>query len=812
MKAIRILKIGVLFLVALQLGAMINPSDKLTEKIKANLRNYQVYYSPEKVYLHHDKPYYLAGDTFWFKAYVVDAAKLEASTKSGVLYVDLISEDQQLVDRLTLPISDGESFGDFYLADDLQEGKYTLVGYTNWMRNFGEEIFFQKDFYVLGKQYKKRVSATASDQRPVDLQFFPEGGDMVAGIPNEIAFKALNANGLGESIEGEVYDEQGMMVVAFNDHFAGMGSFVFTPKAGTQYVAKLKKGNGETYDYPLPEIKEKGWMLHIDEVNDPDNILVTVRSNTQESKTAMLFGIARENLIHAEKIELDASGTKTLSTSKKNFPNGVTRFTLSDQDGQALAERLVFVNHPNVFQVSLETDQEEYQPREEVNLSIGYKGEVELSHLSVSVTTDQLAHTPEYQENIRTYLLLSADIKGHIEFPEYYFESDGSERMAALRHLMMTQGWRRFGWDGLLAGNFPLMRFPNELDLNIRGRLVRANGSPVEKGEAMLFLKDKYTTFMLTETINEGDFSFRGFYFKGNIPVVIQGADSRGRRDNVEVKILENDYIPKIAENRILFNGKTWENLPDGFSPNIQQAVERIETEIWGLELGEVLLQEVVVEGRADVFEPFKLHTRADAVIFRDQLPVAPSGNVLEVLQGRVAGLQVTQTGMGEFTAVIRGMGTPLYLLDGIPISESSLMSINQFDINRIEILRGPGTTGIYGGRGSGGVIAFFSEMGAMDEEVDPEGGKHIIVHQAPGFNRTRQFYSPKYETAEYYDLPDLRSTVYWNPTVLIGPNSKREISFHTGDVTGRHRVQVEGMTKDGQPISEIFYFEVKGD
>jgi hypothetical protein len=806
MKVIKLLKIGLLFLAALQLGAMISPSDDLTEKIKANLRSHQMYYSPEKVYLHHDKPYYLAGDTFWFKAYVLDAAKLDASSKSGVLYVDLISEDQQLVDRLTLPISDGEAFGDFYLPEDLQEGKYTLVGYTNWMKNFGEEIFFQKDFYMLGKEFKKPVTATEPVQSPIDLQFFPEGGDLVSGIPNEVAFKALNSDGFGASVEGAIYDEQGEMVVAFKDHFAGMGAFVFTPKAATKYVAKLKKKNGETEEYPLPEIKDQGWALHIDEVNDPENILVTVRSTIPESKSAMLFGIAREKLIHAEKI--DASGTNTISIPKKNFPIGVARFTLADLEGQALAERLIFINHSYPNQLNIETDQQEYQPREEVNLSIGYQGEVELSHLSVSVTADQLAYTPEYQENISTYLLLSSDIKGHIESPEYYFESDDKPRQEALRHLMMTQGWRRFGWDGLLSGNFPLIRFPNELDLNIRGKLERANGSPVEQGEATLFLKDKYTTFMLTETNDQGEFSFQGFYFKGNIPVVIQGVDSRGRRDNVEVKMLENDYIPKIAENRILFNGKTWADLPMDFSPNPKQATEGIETGIWGLELEEVLLQEVVVEGRADVYEPFRLHTRADAVIYRDQLPVSTSGNVLEILQGRVAGLQITQTGMNEFRAVIRGMGTPLYLLDGVPISENSISMINQFDINRIEILKGPGTTGIYGGRGSGGVIAFFSEMGSM-EEIDPEGGKHIIVHQAAGFDRIRQFYSPKYETTEYYELPDMRSTVYWNPIVLLSPNSKREISFFTGDVTGRHRVQVEGITKDGQPISEVYYFEV---
>jgi hypothetical protein len=341
----------------------------------------------------------------------------------------------------------------------------------------------------------------------------------------------------------------------------------------------------------------------------------------------MLFGIAREKLIHSHK-KLIHQGTNSILIPKDNFPIGVARFTLTDLEGETLAERLVFVNHSNPNQVTIETDQQVYQPREEVNLSIGYQGEVELSHLSVSVTADQLAFTPDHQENIRTYLLLSADIQGHIESPGYYFVSDDQPSQEALRHLMMTQGWRRFGWDNLLSGDFPLMRFPNELDLNIRGKLERANGSPVEQGEATLFLKDKYTTFMLTETNDEGEFSFRGFYFKGNIPVVIQGVDSRGRRANVEVKMLENDYIPKIAQNRILFKGKTWEYLSKDFLPNSKQSEEGIETTIWGLELGEVLLQEVVVEGRADVYEPFRLHTRADAVIFRDQLPIAPSGNV----------------------------------------------------------------------------------------------------------------------------------------------------------------------------------------
>jgi hypothetical protein len=92
---------------------------------------------------------------------------------------------------------------------------------------------------------------------------------------------------------------------------------------------------------------------------------------------------------------------------------------------------------------------------------------------------------------------------------------------------------------------------------------------------------------------------------------------------------------------------------------------------------------------------------------------------------------------------------------------------------------------------------------------VDPEAGKHIIIHQALGYNGTRQFYSPSFDVSAYYDLPDLRSTVYWNPTVMVKPNSKTELSFYTGDIPGLYRVIVEGITKDGQPISEVHLFEV---
>ncbi|WP_194777547.1 Plug domain-containing protein [Pararhodonellum marinum] len=804
-------------LASLILSAWILAPDPLTEKVETYLKTYRANYATEKVYIHHDKPYYMAGEILWLKAYVVNAASNKSTEKSGVLYVDLMDEEEALVYSLTLPISDGGAFGDILLPENLPEGVYRLSAFTQWMRNFGESGFFQKEIYVFNGTEGQVTSTQKLEERApsVDLQFFPEGGDLVAGLSNTVAFKALASNGFGLPVSGALFDEAGKKLLEFEDHHDGMGAFSFTPDSGKRYFAKLNFSDGRTVDYALPEVLSEGFVMQLDEVSDPEAVKVSIASNREIPGQLMLMGIAKDSLAYKEPVAFANGQSAEFEIPKDRFPTGIVRFTLTDTQGEPYAERLVFVRHPQKTKVNIKTDKSSYSPREQVDLEISMEEGgfgPELSQFSLSVTTDKWVKPSQSQENIATYLLLSADLKGHIATPGYYFEKDDAERQLALKHLMLTQGWRRFGWEPIVAQEFPKIQYGNEMDLHLKGRLVNSKGEGINKGEALLYLKDRYQTFITTPTNKEGYFGFTGFYFKDTIQVMIQGTDSRGRRDDVEVQMLERTFKPLFLASWIRLPEAYVSQMPDGYVLSTQQQLSAVEKEVGAMDLGELLLQEVVIEGRAEIYEPFTLHTKADVVLHRNQLPIAPSGNILESLQGRVAGLQVTKTGMNEFRSVIRGQGTPLYLLDGMPISESTMQSLNQFDIGRIEILKSPGATGIYGGRGGGGVIAFFTDMGYEELEEAEEDAKYIITHQAAGFNKTRTFYSPVYQETDYYDLPDLRSTVYWNPMVFLSPNSKREMSFYTGDVTGRHRVQVEGITKDGHPISEAIYFEVEGD
>lgn len=618
------------------------------------------------------------------------------------------------------------------------------------------------------------------------------------GISVGVAFKATDFDGKGIKIKGSIYDDTGVKLTDIASTHAGMGHFTLVPDSSSSYLAKVTFENGFTEEYPLPEVSKWGYGMNFE--NSGELIKITTVTNQPEGENLLITGIARDQLLYTQEFRLNQYEKKQLEIPKSVFPTGIVRFTLATSTGEPLSERLVFVNHRDQLNLTITANQQQFLSREKVELEIEARdqaGNPVSTNFSLAVTDDQLASRKKGSMQIQSYLLLTSDLKGFIESPEYYFDPENQNREDALDLLMMTQGWRKFTWNEILRDRFPTINHSPEPDISIRGSLLKDNGDPVQNGEVILFLKDKYQTFIATETNDKGDFVFEGFHFRDSIDVLIQGTDARGKTGNVNVEINDAPYVPQVPENGI-FNGEPLASFinRDYFSPSLP-LFQGIETGISDLELGEVLLEEVIVEGRAEVSRPFSLHRNADMVIEANQLPPAPSGNILEVLQGRVAGLQVYRSGPNQFSAVIRGQGTPLYLLDGIPVDESMLQSINQYDLNRIEILKSPGNVGIYGGRGSGGVIALFTKRGPT-ETGDLETGDHIIVQRVGGFSKTRQFYSPKYGTNSGPETPDFRSTIYWNPNVITNEDGVARVSFFTADRSTLYRVIAEGVSEKG--------------
>ncbi|HTI58188.1 MAG TPA: hypothetical protein VL525_04175, partial [Mucilaginibacter sp.] len=187
----------------------------------------------EKVYLHLDKPNYTFGDTIWYKAYTVIGQKHQLSALSGVLYVELISPKDSLVTRQALPLASGVSWSEIPLDHALKQGTYRLRAYTRWMQNKPEYIDEQR-IRIGGIAPQTTNKATTE---PPDIQFFPEGGELVNGVRSRVAVKCTGTNGLGENIKGTVQDNTGNVVADFTTQHLGMGTFALIPEAGKTYKA-----------------------------------------------------------------------------------------------------------------------------------------------------------------------------------------------------------------------------------------------------------------------------------------------------------------------------------------------------------------------------------------------------------------------------------------------------------------------------------------------------------------------------------------------------------------------------------------------
>jgi len=337
----------------------------------------------------------------------------------------------------------------------------------------------------------------------IDLSFFPEGGDLVNGINSRVAFKTLNEFGKPADIEGSIVDSKGNHKSNFKSFHNGMGTFSLTPEEDVLYYAIITKPSGINEKYPLPESFKKGYTLRLEQSNRSE-LLITISSTENEKLT--LIGAIRDKIIYSEEVSPLLGNTK-LKISTENLPIGVARFTLFDSRGIERAERLAFVNKDKKLKVKLETDKENYLPREKVKLTLKVTDDKDIpmpGNFSLSVADDKLlSFADDKTGNILSKLLLEDELKEKIEEPSFYFNSSDPESSEALDYLLLTSGWRRFIWKKMMdVEGLPKLYTPEK---NIIEGIVKDQytGLVISKAKVEIVGKNNYVI-----TDPSGRFSF----------------------------------------------------------------------------------------------------------------------------------------------------------------------------------------------------------------------------------------------------------------------------------------------------------------
>ena len=788
----------------------IGADTKLTNAVDLaeKLNNYSEQFPTEKVFLHHDRDYYGPGETIWLKSYLVAGSFHQPSPISNNVHVELISPEKELIQHILLYSEEGFSAGNIQLPVEMKSGTYLLRGYTNWMKNFDESYFYEKEVEIIAGLIDEKGEIMPQ----TNVQFFPEGGELVADVPSRIAFKV----DFSEENQFDLIDENGQILAEARVEHNGMGIFALTPKSGTDYF--LKTSGGQRFS--LPKVQKQGFSIAVNP-NLPELVKITLRSNENTNRKDALKAIVHSRGLVSFAVDIDLSkNVAFLNLPKTRMPEGISHITLFDQKDRPLIERLVFVKK-DLLIAEVTSDKAGYGTRSEVKTKIkvtNKAGEPVQGNFSLAALDINLVPTALPSKTITSELLLTSDLKGKIEDPTYYF-SDAPQAKQHLDLLMMTKGWKRFLWDDILNEDFPEIEYLIEKGVNVEGKIVdKFNGKPIENGQITYF-DNSLNPPLIDEVVadEDGNFTINNIVLFNNRPVTFQGANKKGKGQAIvgfEIMDSVKYTAPEQWSTPITYEEENEDLITFADKSKERQLIDNA----FDFDTTATRLDDVVVIGeRAQISQEESAYGAGDVTFTYDQVNVATKAGrgPLDVLQGRISGVQISGMGIGQ-SVVIRGGvsgmsagASPAFYLNDVPTDLQTILYIPATDIERVEVFKGP-SAAIFGANGATGVMAFYTYKGGGSTRPTEGMFTKVIANAYQG---PIEFYAPSYEEQlPEHVKPDRRVLVHWEPMIETDENGEAQVSFWTTDNETTIQLDLQGISKTGNVIAQLKTIEVSKD
>ncbi|HTH82850.1 MAG TPA: hypothetical protein VL490_07930 [Mucilaginibacter sp.] len=764
--------------------------------LKNGLEQYRQNSLHEKLYVHTDKNFYLTGEILWFKIYDVNGGNNQPLNFSKVAYVEVLNGTNTAVMQAKIELKNTTGNGSIYIPVSLNNGNYKFRVYTNWMKNFSPDSYFEKTLTIINSL--KSPVAAVDTPPPYNVQFFPEGGNLVKNIAGKVAFKVTGRDGKGTNFKGAILNQRNDTVARFSPLKFGMGTFMFTPMANNTYRAVIKLGADKPVTQNLPDVKDEGYVMQVDANNGSYN--VTVKGSLANQSAQIFFLVHARQITKMAEAKTLENGTITFSIDKAKLDDGVNIITIFNGNKQPVCERLIFKQPTKTLQITANTDQAQYSTRKKVNISLSTNNPDQKqvsSNLSVSVYKIDSLQTAD-ENDILSYLWLCSDMKGNIESPGYYLKNNDAEAAAALDNLLLTQGWRRFSWSDVLAGNtYSNYEFLPEYNGHlISGKLKQGTADVTRAGIiGYLSIPGNRVQLYTAPSDYRGQFIFNAKLFYGPNELVSQTEYSTA--DSVYHIELNNPFSLKYTDWTLPLVDLKTESKATLLGKNLYMQVQNIYS---GPKNNR--FYEPVVDTTAFYGTPTNTYMLDDYTRFP---------TMEEVLKEYVTGV-FTSRSRGKYQIRIFNEENfikegPLVMMDGVPVFDiDKTYSINPLKVKKLEVVH---NRYFYGPAVAEGILSFTSYKGDMGGfEIDPKS----VVIDYEGLNLQREFYSPVYETEQQMSsrLPDFRNVLFWKPNVITDSQGKSTLSFYTSDQQGKYIGIVQGITPNGNAGSRYFNFEVR--
>lgn len=838
----------------------------------------------EKVYLQTDKSGYIAGETIWFSAYRVDAMNHLPGMYSKYIFVELYNRQNKLIKRIKIKENKGGFYGQLPLWKKLPLGEYCLKAYTNWMQNFDDAFYFQKNITIINpadlgvnstatfelstdstvtakiqilnshnqpfpslytkcffnqgnktiqtkivkndnqgnftltccpiKDSINNIQIKFLDKKPFDyqalfyvpefsddfdLQFMPEGGPLLAGMEQVVAFKTVGKDGWGVNVSGSIYNSRGEFTAPLLSVHHGMGRLLLNTTSGESYYALVKRENGLEKRFDLPPVCEEGIVLKV--INTRESVQIAVLTTPTFIFPENLF-----LLLHSRgKLLIENPVTEELVSNiiTDRLPDGVLHAALVDKNGKVYCERLLFINKEKNPELLVSTEKNEYASREEVIVQLHLQDTV-ASRLSVAVTDDSRVRQDSCADHILSNLLLCSDLKGDVEDPAWYFNHRISSKLRYryLDLLMLTQGWKRFDIGKLCRGEMDTTSHFVEIRQCISGRLKNFWGKEAGGGTVCI-VAPSIGLLKKTQTDPQGRFTLNALVFPDSTQFTIQGlSPQRGKM--MRVIIDEENFKPFTTP---LFHPFLCSRPPEKQIRETFSLFDNLKTNYY-YHNGEkiYLLEEAkVIVPKKDLSYMTAIEKIVPDILYADEIREEKIVSVEEWLKSVALGIEFRKTA-GTYTIWYGESRVKLFINDLYMRYSEDLEYIDMQDVEKIAFVKREDASRLSiinkGVINESPVILVYLKKGCV---LDRGVRRADFFKYVPlGYQEPIQFYQPKYEVSEIKeDLREVdeRRTIYWNPFIRMGKNGEGKISFYTADHPTSYTMIIEGVTDNGKII-----------
>lgn len=732
--------------------------------------------------------------------------------KKGYGPGDEVSADFSMRSLSNLPIPFYEAgYTVMHNGETVSEGKFTTDKEGKKLLTFKlPETLKSSDALLSIKVNFDGFTESVSRNIPVvlnnlDVKLMPEGGTFINGIEQNIAFKILDEFEKPVDAVLGIYNQNNEKIKEVPAYNFGMGNFLFTPKKGENYYAKVIKPENIAETYPLPSAQDDGVILNVKKENR--NLILTIVS-TQE-KNIILKGSFRGKEVFS-KVLLLKTGTSQFDLPEKDFPVGICRFTVLENNAP-VAERIVFTNKTTQLKIKVKPVKQYYLPREKVELDIETTDENNkpvTANLGLSVVDDKLwTYADDKQNHIVSWFLMDSELKGKIEKPQFYFDPKEEKAEKSLDLVMLTNGYRYFELIPEVIKTNKYKYLPEKKN-TVYGIVEDENKKPVKSD---VFLVDVSGSKILKQiTAENGKFYFSDLDGNSSYKIIAKSFQPKHKVKvrflsyNLDINPLTKQKLSNIDVEEIIKEAELKEESKTENRHNIQQLNQlnkgRHDT------IKNQRIEEVVVTGYSMVSKD--KNTTASVTMASPSEIQNP--NVASLLSGKVAGVIITPAGQTGANAQIRIRGeasvankTPLFIVDGIPVENFNAI-INPNDISSITVLKDAAATAVYGSRAVNGVVivnSFRNSISQIQFDITPKS--YFAVQQIPyahliSYSPARKFAYPEYKTTNTSYRFDYRESLYWNPVVETDKNGKAKVEFYNSDATSTFRIMTEGVSASG--------------